>query len=501
MTGYVRTDTTNNIADGNIINAADLDNEFDGVQAAFNSSTGHNHDGTTGEGAPILALGPTQDVVVGSGSITPKTTNTVDLGSGSLKFKNLNLAGNAVIGGTLDVTGVATFTAQPVLSSLTASRAVFTDASKGLVSNTITGTGNVVMSTSPTLVTPILGTPTSATLTNATGLPIDEGTTGTLPVGRGGTGATSLTANNVILGNGTSAVQVVAPGTSGNVLTSNGTTWTSSAVSVGDVTLNGTQTLTNKTISADDNTLSGIAASSFVLSNGSGNIDGSAAQKVIPTGVVVGTTDTQTLTNKTLTSPVISSIINTGNLTLPTSTDTLVGRDTTDTLTNKTISADNNTLSGIAASSFVLSNGSGNIDGSAAQKAIPSGVVVGTTDTQTLTNKTLTAPTMTGAVLNDGYTEEVFAVTGTTPALSPTNGSIQTWTLSGNSTPTAGTWAAGQSITLMVDDGSASTITWTSLVVTWETGGGTPPSLSTTGYTVITLWKVDTTIYGAAVGG
>lgn len=50
-----------------------------------------------------------------------------------------------------------------------------------------------------------------------------------LPVASGGTGATSLTANNVILGNGTSAVQAVAPGTNGNVLTSNGTTWTSSA--------------------------------------------------------------------------------------------------------------------------------------------------------------------------------------------------------------------------------------------------------------------------------
>jgi hypothetical protein len=52
---------------------------------------------------------------------------------------------------------------------------------------------------------------------------------GTLGVANGGTGATSLTANNVILGNGTSALQVVAPGTSGNVLTSNGTTWTSTA--------------------------------------------------------------------------------------------------------------------------------------------------------------------------------------------------------------------------------------------------------------------------------
>lgn len=56
---------------------------------------------------------------------------------------------------------------------------------------------------------------------------------GTLPVANGGTGAATLTANNVILGNGTSAVQTVAPGTSGNVLTSNGTTWTSAAPSGG----------------------------------------------------------------------------------------------------------------------------------------------------------------------------------------------------------------------------------------------------------------------------
>jgi hypothetical protein len=65
------------------------------------------------------------------------------------------------------------------------------------------------------------------------------------------------------------------------------------------------------------------------------------------------------------------------------------GTSSTVTITNKTISADNNTLSGIAASSFVLSNASGNIDGSAAQKAIPSGAVVGTTDSQTLSTKTI----------------------------------------------------------------------------------------------------------------
>lgn len=54
--------------------------------------------------------------------------------------------------------------------------------------------------------------------------------TNALPVASGGTGSTTLTANNVLLGNGTSAFQVVAPSTSGNVLTSNGTTWSSSAL-------------------------------------------------------------------------------------------------------------------------------------------------------------------------------------------------------------------------------------------------------------------------------
>jgi len=63
-----------------------------------------------------------------------------------------------------------------------------------------TGTGNLVFSTSPTLVTPILGTPQSGTLTNATGLPIVAGTSGTLSVARGGTGVTTSTGTgNVVL--------------------------------------------------------------------------------------------------------------------------------------------------------------------------------------------------------------------------------------------------------------------------------------------------------------
>jgi len=111
-----------------------------------------------------------------------------------------------------------------------------------------------------------------------------------------------------------------------------------------------------------------------------------------------------------------------------------------------------------------------------------------------------TGAALSGPTFNDGYTEEVFAVSGSTPALSPTDGSIQTWTLSASSTPTAGTWAAGQSLTLMIDDGTAYTITWTSLSVIWETNAGVAPTLALTGYTVVQLWKVGTQIYGARVG-
>jgi len=134
----------------------------------------------------------------------------------------------------------------------------------------------------------------------------------------------------------------------------------------------------------------------------------------------------------------------------------------------------------------ILTNTGVTFPDSSTLSSAPTGTVVGTTDTQTLTNKTFT-----------GFKETVYAISGTTPAIAATNGTVQTWTLSGNSTPTD-SLNAGESVSIMIDDGTAYSITWTSLVDEWI--GGEAPTLATTGYTVVELWKVSTTVYGAYVG-
>jgi hypothetical protein len=124
-TGYVRADTANNISNGNVIDADDLDNEFNAVEAAFNASTGHTHDGTTSEGAPIEVIGPAQDIVATATVLRPKTTNTIDLGTSSLKYKDAYLAGDlslgdaATIGGALSVTGASTLASLSVTGNTT----------------------------------------------------------------------------------------------------------------------------------------------------------------------------------------------------------------------------------------------------------------------------------------------------------------------------------------------------------------------------------------------
>ena len=141
-TGYVRADTANNIANGNVIDADDLDNEFNAVEAAFNASTGHTHDGTTSEGAPIEVIGPAQDIVATTTVLRPKTTNTVDLGTSSLKYKDAYLAGDL---------SVAAITATGALSagstSITGTLSVSTDTT---LTGNLTANGNTTLGNAAT---------------------------------------------------------------------------------------------------------------------------------------------------------------------------------------------------------------------------------------------------------------------------------------------------------------------------------------------------------------
>jgi hypothetical protein len=117
MAGYVRNDTLNNIANGNVINAADLDGEFDAIVQAFHASTGHVHDGTAANGAPITKLGPSQEFVASSSALSPKTDNTYDLGSATFEFKDAYIDGTAYVD-AIDLNGTAITATGPEINYL-----------------------------------------------------------------------------------------------------------------------------------------------------------------------------------------------------------------------------------------------------------------------------------------------------------------------------------------------------------------------------------------------
>ena len=129
--------------DGDVIDAADSNDEFNQILAAFNASTGHNHDGTAGEGARVTVVGTAADNVTFGSALTPDANNTIDIGTSGAQFKDLYIDGTAYLD-AIDFNGTAI--------SSTAAELNIVDGSTAATSTTLADADRVVVNDNGTMV-------------------------------------------------------------------------------------------------------------------------------------------------------------------------------------------------------------------------------------------------------------------------------------------------------------------------------------------------------------
>lgn len=387
MAGYTRNDTGNNIANGNVINASDLDGEFDALVAAFHASTGHVHDGTAANGAPITKVGPAQEITVSGSAVLPSADNTIDLGSSTYEFKDLYIDGTANIdslvadtadinGGTIDGVTIGT---NSVVTDLRVDNlkldgnVVSSTNTNGNIEVTPNGTGTVIISkvaisagaidaTTIGTTTAAAGTFTTLTSTGNTTIGDASGDTltvnatptmavspilsdltaskpvftdaskkltssGTLLTDQGGTGLASYTAGDLVYYASGTALTKLAVGTNNYVLTSSGSApqWTANT-GTGNVVRASSPTLTTPTIGA---------ATATTVNNVAFTAPASTATLTLGSGKTVTVNNTLTLSGTDSTT-----------MTFPSTSTTVAGLGIAQTFTQDQTIAANLTLNG-----------------------------------------------------------------------------------------------------------------------------------------------------------
>jgi len=399
MAGYTRQST---IADGNTIDASIFNNEYNQLLAAFVNTTGHKHDGTAAEGPVISVLGDSgvvtplnkilvdtasnhlefyvdvssaavQQLRIQDGAIVPILDNDIDLGTGSLEFKDIHIDGTANID-TLVIgtsSGITSFLDEDDMSSDLATAVASQQSIKAYVDSQI-ATENELSELNDVNITSVA---------NEDVLAYDSGTSKWINQSAAEAGLVTLTGSETLTNKTLTSPVINTP--------------------TGDVaTITGSQTLTNKTLTSP------------VINT--------------PTGDVATITGSQTLTNKTLTSPTLTSpVLNTGisgtafldeNDFASDSATKVASQQSIKAYVATQVSAGDLTaiVAGTGLTGTDLSGpiptlnaiGGNGITANADELVIDTSITVDKTTAQTLSSKTLTSPVLNGTLSGTAFLDE-----------------------------------------------------------------------------------------------
>ena len=399
MAGYTRQST---IADGNTIDASIFNNEYNQLLAAFVNTTGHKHDGTAAEGPVISVLGDSgvvtplnkilvdtasnhlefyvdvssaavQQLRIQDGAIVPILDNDIDLGTGSLEFKDIHIDGTANID-TLVIgtsSGITSFLDEDDMSSDLATAVASQQSIKAYVESQIASENELSE----------LNDVNITSVANEDVLAYDSGTSKWINQSAAEAGLVTLTGSETLTNKTLTSPVINTP--------------------TGDVaTITGSQTLTNKTLTSP------------VINT--------------PTGDVATITGSQTLTNKTLTSPTLTSpVLNTGisgtafldeNDFASDSATKVASQQSIKAYIATQVSAGDLTaiVAGTGLTGTDLSGpiptlnaiGGNGITANADELVIDTSITVDKTTAQTLSSKTLTSPVLNGTLSGTAFLDE-----------------------------------------------------------------------------------------------